>query len=139
MNIILPLTLMSSTWTCHSAYQSKWMEITVFWDVTQHILTNRYHNCRHSSLSVALKQSAQTSLKTYDGLHWIITFLYGPKYSKNVSCITLAFCFHENILRMTYNQPKPNSISLKMEKKVPLKCQNKFTQHTVWNKKTIWT
>jgi len=84
------------------------MEITVFWDVTQHILTDRYHTCRHSSLSLAVKQFAQTSFKTYDGSHWIITFLYGPKYSKKCVLYYISILFPreypENDFRIDLNQ-----------------------------------
>jgi len=84
------------------------MEITVFWDVTQHILTDKYYNCRHSSLSLALKQYAQTSSKTNDGSRWIITFLYGPKYSKKCVLYHISILFPreypENDCRINLNQ-----------------------------------
>lgn len=89
------------------------MEITVFWDVTQHILTNRYHNCRHLSLSLALKQFALTSFKTYDGSRWIITFLYGPKYSKKCVLYHISILFPQEysendfgIKLNQFNQPE---------------------------------
>jgi hypothetical protein len=76
--------------------------------VTQRILTDRYHNCRHLFLSLALKQCAQTSFKTYDRSRWMITFLHSPKYSKKCVLYHISILFPweylENDFRINLNQ-----------------------------------